>query len=86
MGRVVSPCGDDSTRARRLLGQLLAAVERGHGPGRGKKVCTGRTLFYGLCEKTLKLEWPRAVEAQRIGTLPDVELERAFACWHQRGD
>ncbi len=64
-------------RARWRLGQLLAEVERGHGPGRGKKDVRAVHSFTAYVKKTLKLEWPRAVEAKRIGTLPEAELERA---------
>src|SRR3954465_8206404 len=42
-------------RARWRLSQLLAAMDRGTGPGRGKKMLTASTSFRGLLTK-LKLD------------------------------
>ena len=60
-------------RARWRLGQMLAAVAR-HKGGKGVRAA------HGFLEtiKRLKLERSRAIEAQRIGYLPRIELERIF--------
>lgn len=59
--------------ARWKLGTLLARVERKAGPGRGKKVLTSLTSFRALLKK-LELTTPIAMEAQRIGAMPEKEL------------
>lgn len=68
---------ENRMRARWKLGQMLAAMS--HKPGRPKRgeKGTGRTLFRELL-KQLKLERPRAIEAQRISCLPRLELEKIF--------
>jgi N6-adenosine-specific RNA methylase IME4 len=75
---VIRPVNETRMRARWKLGRLLAEVERGAGPGRGKKVSHAGTSFRAYLDE-LKLNKNRAQEAQRIGTLPDCELEKAFA-------
>jgi N6-adenosine-specific RNA methylase IME4 len=60
-------------RARWRLGQMLAKVARQKG---GKGVRAAHGLLETL--KRLKLERSRAIEAQRIGCLPKIELERNF--------
>jgi N6-adenosine-specific RNA methylase IME4 len=65
-------------RARWRLGQMLSAIDRkGSGPGRGKK---GARPVHGFLARLtqLKLQRPRADEAQRIGCLPRIELEKIF--------
>jgi hypothetical protein len=57
--------------ARWKLGRMLAKEMRGGGRG---KVSTGLT---GLCER-LDMTRQTAMEAQRIGTLPDAEFENAL--------
>jgi hypothetical protein len=54
------------------LGQLLAEVERGAGPGRGKKVSAELTSFRQFIEQ-LGLDRQTALEAQRIGKMPEEE-------------
>jgi hypothetical protein len=44
------------------LGRALALVERGHGPGRGKKALSSLTSLL----KSLGLTKPTALEAQRL--------------------
>lgn len=60
--------------ARWRLGQALAQVERK--PGRINLSRTETNSFRALLKK-IGLDKSRAVEAQRIGTLPEPELERA---------
>ena len=54
------------------LGRLLAKVERGHGPGRGKKIPTPSESFLGFL-KEIKLAWDGARERQRVGEMPKVK-------------
>jgi hypothetical protein len=68
-------------RARWKLGQLLARVERGSGPGRGK-VGADRPSFIAYLEE-LKLKGTVAKEAQRIGALPAPEFDKALAVAHK---
>jgi hypothetical protein len=65
-------------RARWKLGQLLAVVERGAGPGRGKKVVQAGPSFIAYL-KTLDLPKTDALRAQRIGLLPEAELDKVLA-------
>src|SRR4051812_40741720 len=59
-------------RARWRLGQLLAAITRGTGPGRGKKNHqAGESFMVRL--RALDLAFTDAMRAQRIGTLPEPE-------------
>jgi N6-adenosine-specific RNA methylase IME4 len=68
-------------RARWRLGQMLAAVERQKG---GKGVRAAHGLLETL--KRLKLERSRAIEAQRLGTMPKVELEKRFRELRESGE
>ncbi len=63
-------------RARWKLGRLLAKAERTHPGPRGK---TDKSA--GLTQLLVRLELDRqtALEAQRIGTLPPAELEKALS-------
>jgi hypothetical protein len=54
-------------RARRKLGQLLAEVERATHPGKGKVASASLTSLL----KQLALPRQTAMEAERIGRLPD---------------
>src|SRR5215831_15852377 len=78
----IRPVNELRMRARWKLGQVLAELERGHGPGRGKKAATGSPSFLGVISK-LNLVKRTAQEAQRIGALPEAELEKAFANAHK---
>ena len=60
-------------------------VERGHGPGRGKKKDDDHPSFLAYL-KQIKLDKQAAILAQRIGTLPEGELEKAFARAHKDND
>src|SRR5580700_1744246 len=72
-------------RVRWRLGQVLAKIERGAGPGRGKKNDHAGQSFMALL-KRLGLPNTDAVRAQRIGALPESELEKALAAAHAQGD
>ena len=66
--------------ARWFLGKALAQVEREPGPGRGiKKKSSGFTSF--LTEVGLTM--PTAIGAQRLATLPEAELKKAFTVAHK---
>jgi hypothetical protein len=69
-------------RARWKLGRLLAAMERAPGPGRGKKIRTLADSFLGFLKK-LKLDEKTSRSAQRIGALPETELDKLLAEAHQ---
>jgi N6-adenosine-specific RNA methylase IME4 len=68
--------------ARWKLGQLLAKVDRATAPGKGKMALGSLTSFL----QKIGLSKPVALEAQRIGTMPDVDLEKALARCHKEGD
>ncbi len=74
----IRPVNEAKMRARWKLGQLLAKMERGTGPGRGKKKGGVRPSFMDYIKK-IGLANTAAKEAQRISTLPPNELEKAFA-------
>jgi N6-adenosine-specific RNA methylase IME4 len=78
------PINEARMRARWKLGRALKAVERTAGPGRGKveKTLSGFTSFL----KDLGLTKPTALEAQRIGAMPEDKLIKAFEQWRQRPD
>jgi hypothetical protein len=83
----IRPINETRMRARWKLGRALADVDRGHGPGRGKKMLSASTSFRAFLNSlNPKLDVRTALEAQRIGALPENELEKAFAAWHQRDD
>lgn len=66
-------------RARWKLGQLLAKMERSKG-GRPKKTSDiVSEVSKGDMLEDLGLNWKDAQRAQRLGTLPEKELDRAFA-------
>jgi N6-adenosine-specific RNA methylase IME4 len=71
------PINEARMRARWKLGQLLSKLERGSGPGRGKKIPGPRQSFLEVL-KRLALGKTCAQEAQRIGSLPEAELAKAF--------
>jgi hypothetical protein len=63
--------------ARWRLGQLLAQIVRGHGPGRGKKGGHDVPSFKAWVKDKLGWERKAADRAQQIGALPEEELEKA---------
>jgi len=65
-------------RARWKLGKLLAQVEKGTGPGRGKKISRSEKSLMARY-KEWALDKTRASEAQRIGAMPEPKLEGALA-------
>jgi N6-adenosine-specific RNA methylase IME4 len=78
----IRPINELRMRARWKLGQLLAKIERNHGPGRGKKISRTEKSFMTYISD-LGLDKSRALEAQRIGHLPEKELEKALAAAHK---
>ena len=76
------PINEARMRARWKLGRALSQFARrlGPGPGRGKKGVTELPSFNALI-KELALTKPVVVEAQRIGTLPEDKLSKAFEQW-----
>jgi hypothetical protein len=79
-GAILSDLGINKTQSSRWrLGQLLAKIERGHGPGPGKKVASHLPSFFKAYIKKIGLTSTTATAAQRIGTLPAADLEKAFA-------
>ena len=79
------PINETRMRARWKLGRALKAVER-MPEGRPTETTTGRSSFWKWAKQTLGMEAPRVVEAQRIGTLPEEKLTKAFEQWRQRPD
>jgi|GEM_PF-1282477 len=82
------PVNEVRMLARWKLGQALAKVERTHvaGPGRGRSEAKTALSSLTLFLENLGLTKPTALDAQRIGTLPKLELERAFTEWRERGE
>lgn len=70
------PINETRMAARWKLGKALAQVERLPG-GRGKNTSGDQKSFSGLL-KALDLDKSAAMEAQRIGCMPDEEMARAF--------
>jgi hypothetical protein len=71
----IRPLNETRMQARWKLGGLLARVPRATHPGKGKVALTGLT---SLLDK-LGLTGPIALQAERIGTLPENELEKVLA-------
>jgi len=63
--------------SRWTLGRMLRKVLRGAGPGRGKKKDQSDPSFTGELQR-LNLNKARAIEAQRIGTLPEPEKAKTY--------
>lgn len=74
----IRPINEARMTARWKLGQALSKVERGAGPGRGKKKASKVQSFLKYI-KALGLGRNPATEAQRIGTLPEEDLLKKFA-------
>jgi hypothetical protein len=51
-------------------------MQRGAGPGRGKKIQSESESFLQYLKK-ISLSWDGAQAAQRLGTLPEKELAKA---------
>jgi N6-adenosine-specific RNA methylase IME4 len=73
------PINEARMRARWKLGRALAKVSRAQGE---RTSVSSFTKFIG----DLGLTKPVAIEAQRIGTLPEDKLTKAFEQWRQRPD
>ena len=70
-------------RARWRLGQMLAAITRAN--HRPKKGVRAAPLFRETLDR-LGLERKRAIEAQRLGMMPKIELEKLFRKMREIGD
>jgi len=55
---------------------------RAPGPGRGKKAASGLQSFTDFVRDKLGLTTTVAVAAQRIGALPEIELDKLLAAAH----
>jgi len=73
----IRPVNELRMRARWKLGKALAKVERGKPGPAGKDKGTGYPQLKTLLAE-ISLDKRIAILAQRIGTLPDGELEKAF--------
>src|SRR5262245_23683804 len=78
----IRPVNELRMRGRWKLGKLLEKIDRAHGPGRGKKMSAALTSFRASLG-SLTLDRQTALEAQRIGHLPEPELEKAFTNAHK---
>lgn len=70
-------------RARWKLGKLLALVERTQGQ---RTSLSGLTKSFRSLLAGLGMTPPTALSAQRIGALPEAELDKALAAADQKGD
>ena len=73
------PINEARMRARWKLGRALAKLERAQGERTSVRSFTKFITDLGLTK-------PIAIEAQRIGTLPEDKLTKAFEQWRQRPD
>ena len=73
------PVNEAHMEARWFLGRALAGIERAKAPGKGKMALTSLTSFL----KELGLTKPTALAVQRLATLPETELQKAFAIAHK---
>jgi N6-adenosine-specific RNA methylase IME4 len=65
-------------RARWKLGQLLAKIERGKAGRKGKNNTRHDVEYFTAYVTKIGLDWKASQRAQRLGTLPAKELNRAF--------
>jgi N6-adenosine-specific RNA methylase IME4 len=72
--------------ARWKLGRLLAKVERGRPGGRASTTTGRKSSFWKWAKDDLGLQAPRVVEAQRIGTLPESNVEKTLAQYRGTDD
>jgi N6-adenosine-specific RNA methylase IME4 len=76
----VREANEGKIKARWKLGRLLSQIEKGTGPGRGKKVSHGEKSFSLMAlYRQWDLDKTRASEAQRIAAMPEPKLEGALA-------
>jgi N6-adenosine-specific RNA methylase IME4 len=68
--------------ARWRLGEALAPMERGTGPGRGKKDVSALTSFRALLAE-IRVDPDSAMNAQRVACLPQPELDK-FCNWARK--
>jgi N6-adenosine-specific RNA methylase IME4 len=80
----IRPANETRFEARWRLGQLLAKVERGTGPGRGKKVSQAATSFRAYL-RDIGLQKDRANECERIGAIPREKLTKVFSETEREG-
>jgi hypothetical protein len=79
------PVNEARIKARAKLGRLLEKIERGAGPGRGKKNAQAGQSFIDYLKKH-GIERKRADEVQRIAAIPDHVLANRFAETASRGE
>lgn len=72
----VREANEGKIRARHKLGRLLAKIERKTGP---KNLSHGETNSFRKWLKGIGLDKSRAVDAQRIGAMPDAKLDKVLA-------
>jgi hypothetical protein len=65
--------------ARWKLGRLLSKIERGRAGQPKKNVLTRLGHSFRTLLKTLGLTDPLAIQAQRIGAMPEAAIEKIFA-------
>jgi len=84
-GRIeeIRPVNELRMRARWKLGQLLAAVERRQGARTDLTSSVDLTKLFRALLKKIELDPDTAMKAQRIGALPEAELDKALAAAHQ---
>ena len=74
----IRPCNELKMWARWKLGQLLSEVER-NVTGRPSEKSDGARPTFSKYIKLIKLKKQSAQDAQRLGTLPEAELEASLA-------
>ncbi len=74
----IRPVNETKMRARWMLGKALAKVERGQGARTDLTLGAARPKFNAYI-KSIGLAGTAAKEAQRIGALPEPDLEKTFA-------
>ena len=77
LNKEIRPVNELKVRARWKLGGLLSKVERG--AGRPSKNSDPTRPNFQKYIKSIGLKKQSAQEAQRLGALPEPELEKAFA-------
>jgi N6-adenosine-specific RNA methylase IME4 len=77
------PVNEARMEACWYLGKALSQIERGTGPGRGKKITGSQQSFLAVI-RGVGLDRNRATNVQRLATLPEAELQKAFAIAHKQ--
>jgi hypothetical protein len=87
----IRPLNEARMRARWKLGRALAEMDRQQviGPGRGKvggKTTLSESTSFRVYITEVGLDPRTALEAQRIGEMPEHELEKALAARRAKGE